>query len=45
MLELQNVVLITGNSFQTLPNQVFGKITLALPQNLETLKYLKVIKS
>ena len=35
------------NNWQLLPsfaNQVFGKITLALPQNLETLKYLKLLK-
>jgi 3-deoxy-D-manno-octulosonic-acid transferase len=41
---------ITKNSFnkwQIFPNfakQVFSKITLALPQNLETLKYLKLLK-
>ena len=41
---------ITKRSFdrwQTFPSfakQVFGKITLALPQNLETLKYLKLLK-
>ena len=35
------------NNWQLFPNfanQVFGKITLALPQNLETLKYLKLLK-
>ena len=35
------------NKWQLFPNfanQVFGKITLALPQNLETLKYLKLLK-
>ena len=35
------------NKWQIFPNfakQVFGKITLALPQNLETLKYLKSLK-
>ena len=35
------------NKWQIFPNfakQVFGKITLALPQNLETLKYLKLLK-
>ncbi len=35
------------NRWQIFPNfakQVFGKITLALPQNLETLKYLKLLK-
>ena len=34
------------NKWQIFPNfaiQVFGKITLALPQNLETLKYLKLL--
>jgi 3-deoxy-D-manno-octulosonic-acid transferase len=30
--------------FPNFANQVFGKITLALPQNLETLKYLKLLK-
>jgi len=30
--------------FPSFANQVFGKITLALPQNLETLKYLKLLK-
>ena len=40
---------ITKNSFnkwQTFPKfakQIFGKISLALPQNLETLKYLKIL--
>lgn len=35
------------NKWQIFPNfakQVFSKITLALPQNLETLKYLKLLK-
>ena len=35
------------NKWQTFPsfaNQVFEKISLALPQNLETLKYLKLLK-
>ena len=35
------------NKWQIFPdfaNQVFGKISLALPQNLETLKYLKLLK-
>ena len=35
------------NKWQIFPNfakHVFGKITLALPQNLETLKYLKSLK-
>jgi len=35
------------NKWQIFPNfakQVFGKISLALPQNLETLKYLKLFK-
>ena len=35
------------NKWQIFPNfakHVFGKITLALPQNLETLKYLKLLK-
>ena len=35
------------NKWQIFPKfarQVFGKITLALPQNLETLKYLKLLK-
>ena len=35
------------NNWQLFPsfaNQVFGKITLALPQNLETFKYLKLLK-
>jgi len=35
------------NRWQIFPNfakQVFGKISLALPQNLETLKYLKLFK-
>ena len=35
------------NKWQIFPEfarQVFGKITLALPQNLETLKYLKLLK-
>ena len=30
--------------FSKFANQVFGKISLALPQNLETLKYLKLLK-
>ena len=30
--------------FPNFANQVFGKISLALPQNLETLKYLKLLK-
>ena len=35
------------NKWQNFPNfanQVFGNITLALPQNLETFKYLKLLK-
>jgi 3-deoxy-D-manno-octulosonic-acid transferase len=35
------------NKWQTFPNfanQIFSKISLALPQNLETLKYLKILK-
>ena len=35
------------NKWQTFPKfakQIFGKISLALPQNLETLKYLKSLK-
>ena len=35
------------NRWQILPEfakQIFGKISLALPQNLETLKYLKLLK-
>ena len=35
------------NNWQIFPkfaDQVFGKISLALPQNLETLKYLKLLK-
>jgi 3-deoxy-D-manno-octulosonic-acid transferase len=35
------------NKWQIFPNfakQVFGKISLALPQNVETLKYLKLLK-
>jgi len=35
------------NRWQIFPNfakQVFGKITIALPQNLETLKFLKLLK-
>ena len=30
--------------FPNFANEVFGKISLALPQNLETLKYLKILK-
>ena len=30
--------------FPKFANQVFGKISLALPQNLETLKYLKLLR-
>jgi 3-deoxy-D-manno-octulosonic-acid transferase len=30
--------------FSKFANQVFSKISLALPQNLETLKYLKILK-
>jgi 3-deoxy-D-manno-octulosonic-acid transferase len=30
--------------FSKFANQVFGKISLALPQNLETLRYLKLLK-
>jgi 3-deoxy-D-manno-octulosonic-acid transferase len=30
--------------FPKFANQIFGKISLALPQNLETLKYLKLLK-
>ncbi|MDC2971281.1 3-deoxy-D-manno-octulosonic acid transferase, partial [Candidatus Pelagibacter sp.] len=55
-LYLKNIPIIIANAritkrsfdrWQTFPNfakQVFGKITLALPQNLETLKYLKLLK-
>ena len=35
------------NKWQTFPKfakQIFGKISLALPQNLETLNYLKILK-
>ena len=35
------------NKWKIFPNfahEVFGKISLALPQNLETLKYLKLLK-
>jgi 3-deoxy-D-manno-octulosonic-acid transferase len=38
---------ISFNRWQMFPkfaNQIFGKISLALPQNLETLKYLKLLK-
>ena len=55
-LYLKNIPIIIANAritkrsfdrWQIFPNfarQVFGKITLALPQNLETLKYLKLLK-
>ena len=55
-LHLKNIPIIIVNAritkrsfdrWQTFPSfakQVFGKITLALPQNLETLKYLKLLK-
>jgi 3-deoxy-D-manno-octulosonic-acid transferase len=38
---------VSFNRWQMLPKfakQIFGKISLALPQNLETLKYLKLLK-
>ena len=55
-LKLNNIPIIIMNAritersfnkwqlFPNFANQVFGKITLALPQNLETLKYLKLLK-
>ena len=56
-LKLNNIPIIIMNAritersfnkwqiFPSFANQVFGKISLALPQNLETLKYLKIFKS
>ena len=44
MLELQKIVSIEWQIFSKFANQVFSKISLALPQNLETLKYLKILK-
>ena len=55
-LHLRNIPIIIMNAritessfnrwqiFPNFANQVFGKISLALPQNLETLKYLKLLK-
>ena len=55
-LKLSNIPIIIMNAritersfnkwqiFPNFANQVFGKISLALPQNLETLKYLKLLK-
>ena len=55
-LKLSNIPIIIINAritersfnkwqiFPNFANQVFGKISLALPQNLETLKYLKLLK-
>ena len=55
-LKLNNIPIIIMNAritkrsfdkwqiFSSFANQVFGNITLALPQNLETLKYLKFLK-
>ena len=55
-LKLNNIPIIIMNAritersfnkwqiFPNFANQVFGKISLALPQNLETLKYLKLLK-
>ena len=55
-LQLNNIPIIIMNAritersfnkwqiFPNFANQVFGKISLALPQNLETLKYLKLLK-
>ena len=55
-LHLRNIPIIIMNAritersfnkwqiFPNFANQVFGKITLALPQNLETLKFLKLLK-
>ena len=55
-LKLNNVPIIIMNAritersfnkwqiFPNFANQVFGNISLALPQNLETLKYLKLLK-
>ena len=55
-LYLENIPIIIMNAritkrsfnkwqiFPNFANQVFGKISLALPQNFETLKYLKLLK-
>ena len=55
-LHLRNIPIIIMNAritessfnkwqiFPNFANQVFSKISLALPQNLETLKYLKLLK-
>ena len=55
-LHLKNIPIIIMNAritersfnrwqiFPNFANQVFSKISLALPQNLETLKYLKLLK-
>ena len=55
-LKLNNIPIIIMNAritersfnkwkiFPNFANQVFGKISLALPQNLETFKYLKLLK-
>jgi 3-deoxy-D-manno-octulosonic-acid transferase len=55
-LHLRNIPIIIMNAritersfkrwkiFPNFANQVFGKISLALPQNSETLKYLKLLK-
>ena len=55
-LKLSNIPIIIMNAritersfnkwkiFPNFANQVFGKISLALPQNLETFKYLKLLK-
>ena len=44
MLELQKIVSGRWQIFSKFANQVFSKISLALPQNFETLKYLKILK-
>ena len=55
-LKLSNIPIIIMNAritersfnkwqiFPNFANQVFEKISLALPQNLETLKYLRLLK-
>jgi 3-deoxy-D-manno-octulosonic-acid transferase len=55
-LKLNNIPIIIMNAritersfnkwqiFPSFANQVFGNISMALPQNLETLKYLKLLK-
>jgi 3-deoxy-D-manno-octulosonic-acid transferase len=44
MLELQKIVSVGGKFFQILLNRYLAKYLWHSPQNLETLKYLKILK-